>query len=101
MSIWRIYRVPGSKEFWHIDSGIGTIVFNVTKFEIFCPCKSIDVGNGMPRAWIEIDQQDELHFFDGVAVFGKMPISPKEDYELHVLCGKTKPSIDETKEENQ
>src|SRR5258706_11435561 len=30
---WRIYRLPGSREIWHIDSGPGTQVFNVRGYQ--------------------------------------------------------------------
>lgn len=64
---WRIYRLPGSRETWHIDSGAGTQVFNVRGF-CASSSKSIDIGgNNSPRAWIEVI--GEFHVIDGIARF--------------------------------
>lgn len=65
---WRIYRLPGSRENWHIDSGCGTQVFNV-RFWQAAESRSRDVcGNHVPRSWVEISAQ-ELHIVNGVAYF--------------------------------
>jgi hypothetical protein len=65
---WRIYRLPGSREVWHIDSGEGTKVFNVRGYQA-AGSYSVDIGgNNVPRAWIEINGQ-ELHIVNGVAIF--------------------------------
>lgn len=74
MTTWRIYRLPGSREWWHVDSGKETAVFNVRGFTTLCDCHSVDVGgDNVPRAWIEIDCKTpypvELHIVNGWAVF--------------------------------
>lgn len=51
---WRIYRLPGSRKIWHIDSGPGTKIINVLALHSLCPMASIDVGCGYPRAWFEV-----------------------------------------------
>lgn len=51
---WRIYRLPGSRRLWHIDAGPGTVVINVYAWQSQLPVYSVDIGNGMPRAWVEI-----------------------------------------------
>lgn len=68
---WRIYRLPGSREIWHIDSGPGTQIFNVRGFNASMS-HSVDIGgNNVPRAWIEVNDSD-LHIVDGVAVFSRV-----------------------------
>lgn len=66
---WRIYRLPGSREVWHIDSGCRTQVFNVTAWQCHTSSHAVDVGgNHIPRAWISISGA-ELHIINGIAVF--------------------------------
>jgi hypothetical protein len=66
---WRIYRLPGSREVWHIDSGTGTTIFNVKKYRCAADSQSVDIGgNNVPRAWIEILGAD-LHIVNGTALF--------------------------------
>lgn len=68
MTKWRIYRLPGSRAVWHIDSGPGTEVFNVKGYSCATDSESIDIGgNNVPRAWIETTA--ELHIVNGVALF--------------------------------
>lgn len=70
MKIWRIYRLPGSRTVWHIDMGPGTQVLNVTEFICRVDIKSVDIGDGFPRAWMQIDRENsQMHMFNGVAVF--------------------------------
>ena len=64
---WRIYRLPGSREVWHIDSGCGTPVFNVKAYRA-ADSYSVDRLNAHPRAWIEVKDQ-ELHIVNGIAYF--------------------------------
>jgi hypothetical protein len=67
--IWRIYRLPGSRENWHIDAGHGTQPLNVRVYECRVTSHSVDIGgNNVPRAWIEVEES-ELHLVNGVAVF--------------------------------
>jgi hypothetical protein len=67
--IWRIYRLPGSKEWLHIDSGQGTPIVNVTGFEVFAHSHwGQNCGVVQPRGWIEIDT-DGFFIIDGVALF--------------------------------
>lgn len=66
---WRIYRLPGSREFWHIDSGPGTQIVNVKAFHIECPCTSVDEGGKeLVRAWIEVNMAN-LYIQNGTALF--------------------------------
>lgn len=70
---WRIYRLPGSREFWHIDNGPGTQIINVKAFHIECPCTSVDEAeqhqNAVPvRAWIEVNMAN-LYIQNGTALF--------------------------------
>jgi hypothetical protein len=68
MTKWRIYRLPGSREVWHIDSGPDTQIFNVKTWQCAADSKSVDIGGmNVPRAWIEI--YGELHLVDGIALF--------------------------------
>jgi hypothetical protein len=67
---WRIYRLPGSRENWHVDSGQGTPIVNVRGFEIFVPSRSVDIGGeNVPRAWIEIALDAEFFIVAGNALF--------------------------------
>jgi hypothetical protein len=80
--MWRIYRLPGSREIWHIDSGAGTKVFNVRGYEAQVPSVSVDIGgNNMPRAWIQMD--GELHIIDGIAVFDRIRIQCQVSVSTH------------------
>lgn len=68
--IYRIYRVPGSKQWWHIDTGANTVVFNVKGYVTTVASKSVDRPDLHPRAWIEIEQTDtDFHIVNGVAEF--------------------------------
>jgi hypothetical protein len=65
---WRIYRLPGSREVWHIDSGCGTQIFNVRGYKCAADSGSVDIGgNNSPRAWIEVF--GELHIVNQIALF--------------------------------
>jgi hypothetical protein len=75
VNIWRIYRLPGSKQFWHVDSGEDSQVYNVLEFDALVTSRSVDIRDGFPRAWIEIDRdKSELHIVNNVAVF--TPVFP-------------------------
>lgn len=65
---WRIYRLPGSKEWWLIDHGPGSVV-------LFCKHWKTNVGRVLsvseptanPRAWIALEgvlylDGDTAHF---------------------------------------
>lgn len=66
---WRIYRLPGSKQWLHIDSGYGTPIINVTGFEIFAPSHwGQNCGAVQPRGWIEVET-DGFFIVDGTALF--------------------------------
>lgn len=72
MKNWRIYRLPGSRKIWHIDSGCGTALVNVAGFICHTSSKSVDLpeANRQPRAWIEIPIDGvDFHIIDGVAIF--------------------------------
>ena len=74
--IWRIYRLPGSRKMWHIDSGPGTKVFNVTGYSAEKSYSKDIGGDNVPRAWIEIAEQ-ELHIVNGIAVFESFVLVPE------------------------
>jgi hypothetical protein len=65
---WRIYRLPGSRGVWHIDSGPGTQIFNVRGYHAADSYSKDIGGEHIPRAWIQIDEQ-ELHIVNGEAIF--------------------------------
>lgn len=69
--MWRIYRLPGSRETWHIDSGAGTPVINVRGFDLrFVRAVSIDKpGAEQPRAWISVSEESEFFIINGIAVW--------------------------------
>jgi hypothetical protein len=71
MKFWRIYRLPGSRSVWHIDSGQDTPIINVRSFSFDGTCAhSVDTGVGVPRAWIEIPYgSTELYIIEGVAIW--------------------------------
>jgi hypothetical protein len=67
---WRLYRLPGSREVWHVDQGDGTFIVNVKGFEIYCRAFSVDIGSGNPRAWIAIPiVESDLHIVNEIAVW--------------------------------
>lgn len=57
---WRIYRLPGSRDKWHVDNGDGTPVVNIRSYNCSVPSRSVDRGDGVPRAWIEIDAKSSM-----------------------------------------
>jgi hypothetical protein len=70
--MWRIYRLPGSRDWWLIDHGKGTPIFKVLSFQCLGSCtQSVNDGmDGMqPRSWIEafgelhIDEANKKAFF--------------------------------------
>jgi len=71
---WRIYRLPGSREIWHLDSGPETQVFNVRGYTCLMPSRSIDIGGmNVPRAWIQIRGCDcSLHIINDIAIFAPL-----------------------------
>src|SRR5437016_2520530 len=56
MNKWRIYRLPGDRQWWRIDSGQGTAVLFCNHWSSTEPMFSRDLprSNDMPRAWIEV-----------------------------------------------
>ncbi len=66
---WRIYRLPGSMQFLHIDSGQGTPIVNVHGFELFAHSHwNQNCGAIQPRGWIEVET-DDFYIVDGIALF--------------------------------
>jgi hypothetical protein len=53
---WRIYRLPGDKEWWRIDHGPGSLILWAKDWISFKPTRSVE-NNGelQPRAWIEVE----------------------------------------------
>lgn len=67
---WRLYRLPGSRDKWHLDRGDGTAVINVRGYNGLQTSRSVDKGDGNPRAWIEFPYAGtDLHIINGIAVF--------------------------------
>jgi len=56
--IWRVYRLPGSRQWWHIDSGPETKLINVNSIEFgLTGAYSVDMPDQFqPRAWFELDR---------------------------------------------
>lgn len=77
MNNWRIYRLPGSREIWHIDAGAGTQVFNVRGYSADGSYSQDIGGCHVPRAWIAVDEQ-ELHIVNGFAIFRKAAVPEKK-----------------------
>ena len=74
---WRIYRLPGSREIWHVDSGEGTQVFNVRGYAAQVPTSSIDGdASKQPRAWIEA--RGEFYIIDGIALFDRIRVAEEK-----------------------
>jgi hypothetical protein len=65
IDMWRIYRLPGSRDWWLIDHGDGTPIFKVLSVK-FRGCNAETVNDGIsgkqPRSWIMV--QGELHILD-------------------------------------
>lgn len=52
--IWRIYRMPGDREFWRIDHGPGSSLLWAKTILFSGPVKTVDDKSGaQPRAWLE------------------------------------------------
>ena len=77
MKFWRIYRLPGSRSVWHIDTGPDTPVINVRSLSLDGVCMaSVDTGTGFPRAWFEIPYgSTELYIIQGVAIWRNVAAS--------------------------
>lgn len=74
---WRIYRLPGSREIWHVDTGEGTQIFNVRGYFANVPSISVDIGgNNSPRAWIKLE--GELHIINEIAHF-RIPVQEESN----------------------
>lgn len=53
---WRVYRLPGSRQWWHIDSGPGTPVVNCLGFMSDVPLQTVNgPGDVVPRAWVQVE----------------------------------------------
>ena len=84
LEAWRIYRLPGSRENWHIDSGCGTQIVNVRGYNCRVACFSVDIGGEhSPRAWIQINKNQlplkvDFHIINGVALFSFAPLQVGE-----------------------
>lgn len=69
MTAWRIYRVPGSRQWWHIDSGPNTPIVSVKRWRAAVATEAVDVGGAVqPRAWIKV-LGEFFMFPNGEAVF--------------------------------
>lgn len=51
---WRIYRLPGSKEWWLIDHGPGGVVLFCKHWESLPSTRDAENPTGHPRAWIAV-----------------------------------------------
>jgi hypothetical protein len=66
--MFRIYRLPGSRKQWLIDSGPGTMQYTANGVDIAVPSHSVDSPTETPRAWLEVDAKD-MFIMDNRAVF--------------------------------
>jgi hypothetical protein len=65
---WRIYRLPGDREWWRIDNGKPCRTVFVRQFKAKIDAESINgPGHIIPRGWIQVN--GDLHIIDGIAVF--------------------------------
>ncbi len=59
---WRIYRLPGSRQWWLIDHGPGSLVLACHHWTILPEILSVSSGHGpadaTPREWIEVEGAD-------------------------------------------
>lgn len=59
--IWRIYRLPGSREWWLIDHGPGSLVLRAKRWEaehgVLTHSQNGDPTK-QPIAWIHVSQSD-------------------------------------------
>lgn len=100
---FRIFRVPGSRQFWHIDAGPGTPVINVLGIKIKgCEVETRDVGDGVPRAWFEV--RGELfvsnyvaHFIDWSSCLTGVAMTEKEIVKLAEPCAGPSEVVEETR----
>lgn len=90
---WRVYRLPGSRNVWHIDSGPNTVVINVAGYRA-AETHSVDIGDGWPRAWIAIDGQ-ELHLVNGIAIFELPGVAEGIRESIEIATGKPAPPFSE------
>jgi hypothetical protein len=83
--IFRIYRIPGSKKFWHIDSGQGSQKFNVLGYDAMVDTTSVDSPEENPRARIQIDgDTTDFYVINGRAFFDT------KKYPINNVIGKDK-----------
>lgn len=68
MDSFRVYRLPGSREIWLVDSGPDTEVHRVRGIRIECHAISRENPNDTPRAWLAVDSR-EMFVVDNVAIF--------------------------------
>jgi hypothetical protein len=58
---WRIYRLPGSREWWLIDHGPGSLVLRAKYWEAGAGVRTRSVNGDptkQPIAWIWVSQSD-------------------------------------------
>jgi hypothetical protein len=78
---WRIYRLPGSRQIWHIDSGPGTEIVNVLGYKCAADTESVDIGGqNVPRAWIAV--YGDLHIVNGIALFSTVLPNVEKDIKV-------------------
>lgn len=68
---WRIYRLPGDRDWWRVDHGPRTLVIGVKSFRTdgcFARSEAAPDPAMVPRAWIGISAS-ELYVSDHAAVF--------------------------------
>jgi hypothetical protein len=51
---WRLYRLPGSRRMWLIDSGPGTEILTCTGIQGLFYAREFSDDNAQPRAWLEL-----------------------------------------------
>lgn len=68
---WRIYRLPGSRDWWLIDQGEGTPILKVLGYECRCQSRSVNDGQSgkQPRSYIEVAGELHLNEVEKRAIF--------------------------------
>ena len=52
---WRIYRLPGDREWWRLDHGPGSVVLFCKDWNSRPATKSVHAPSENPRAWIAVN----------------------------------------------
>jgi hypothetical protein len=68
---WRVYRLPGSRHWWLIDSGKNTPVLKATSIDFRSPVITVNDGTDgkQPISWLETEGQFHLDEKQNKAIF--------------------------------